>query len=540
MAAVVSNEVEGREAIHRGYRFDIEPSPKHVRIEFNDVTIVDSHRAVVMRETRLTPAYYIPRDDVRMDLLHPTELHTHCPFKGNAAYWNVRVGDRTAENVAWSYEDPFEEAMSIKGYVAFYWKKMDAWYEDGIRMLHPEPPADASVNPFVDWLMRKAPHVKTPEDLVQGFADTLAAAGQPIWRLRVMIRTLHPQVLASVYTWQNDFDQIEVHHPTYEVLEKREFRDSPFALILRGEGGIRRRLNGPSPRLDFPILDDLRQQGATDYVAIPLKFSDGQLNIITLVSKAPDGFTTEHLGALYEILPMLARVMEVHALHQTAASLLDTYLGRNTGRRVLEGRIKRGDGEDVHAVIWFSDLRDSTRLSETLPRATYLALLDDFFDAMAGTVMDHGGEVLKFIGDAVLAIYPIDDPTSKQPAASTNAIEAARDAERRMAKLNEDRQAEGRPRLGYGISLHRGDLTYGNIGSSGRLDFTVIGPAVNQAARIQEMCKALDVPILLSAAFADSFCGKVLSFGEHELRGIEAKQELFTLLPDNAAETAAE
>ena len=123
MAAVVSNEVEGREAIHRGYRFDIEPSPKQVRIEFNDVTIVDSHRAVVMRETRLTPAYYIPRDDVRMDLLHPTELHTHCPFKGNAAYWSVRVGDRTAENAAWSYEDPFEEAMSIKGYVAFYWHR---------------------------------------------------------------------------------------------------------------------------------------------------------------------------------------------------------------------------------------------------------------------------------------------------------------------------------------------------------------------------------------------------------------------------------
>jgi adenylate cyclase len=207
---------------------------------------------------------------------------------------------------------------------------------------------------------------------------------------------------------------------------------------------------------------------------------------------------------------------------------------------VLDGLIKRGDGEDVHAVIWFSDLRESTRLSETLPRATYLALLDDFFDAMAGAVMDHGGEVLKFIGDAVLAIYPIDDPTSKQPMASTNAIAAVRAAEERLALLNQDRRTKGQPVLGYGISLHRGDLTYGNIGASRRLDFTVIGPAVNQAARIQDMCKDLGMPVLLSATFADSFAGKLISFGQHQLRGIGAKQELFTLPPNNAFETAAE
>ncbi|MGI9493282.1 MAG: DUF427 domain-containing protein, partial [Geminicoccaceae bacterium] len=485
MTVSSSNDVGEREAIHRGYRFDIEPSPKYVRIEFNGVTIADSAKVVVMRETRLPPVYYIPREDVRMDLLHRTELHTHCPFKGNASYWNLRVGDRIAENAVWSYEDPFEEAASVKGYVAFYWQKMDTWYEDGVRMLRPNPPTDSGANPFIDWLMRKAPYLKTPEELVQGFGEMLVEAGQPVWRMRVMIRTLHPQVLASIYTWQSDGDQIEVLHPTYEVLENQEYLNSPFALILRGEGGIRRRLNGPSAKLDFPVLKELKEQGATDYVAIPLKFSDGQINIITLVSRTHDGFTTEHLGELYEILPMLARVMEVHAMHRTAASLLDTYLGRNAGRRVLDGLIKRGDGEDVHAVIWFSDLRESTRLSETLPRATYLALLDDFFDAMAGAVMDHGGEVLKFIGDAVLAIYPIDDPTSKRPTASINAIAAVRAAEERLALLNQDRQTKGLPVLGYGISLHRGDLTYGNIGASGRLDFTVIGPAVNQAARIQ-------------------------------------------------------
>ena len=540
MSDFASTDVGEQEAIHRGYRFDVEPSSRRVLIEFNGVTLADSKRALVMRETRLAPVYYIPREDVRMDLLHRTDLQTHCPFKGNASYWTVRVGNRTAANAVWSYEEPFEEATSVSGYMAFYWQKMDAWYEDGVQVLQPEKPADALRNPFVDWMMQKAPHAKTPEALVQGFADMLVAAGQPIWRLRVLIRTLHPQVLASVYTWQDDFDEIEVHHPTYEVLEKREFQDSPFATILRGEGGIRRRLNGPSPKLDFPVLRELKEKGATDYVAIPLKFSDSRLNIITLVSKASDGFTTEQLGALYEILPMLARVMEVHALHRTAESLLNTYLGRNTGRRVLDGLIKRGDGDDVHAVIWFSDLRSSTRLSETLPRPAYLALLDGFFDAMAGAVMDHGGEVLKFIGDSVLAIFPIDDPCSKQPVAPVNAIAAVRDAEGRMAKLNQERQAEGKPVLGYGISLHRGDLTYGNIGASGRLDFTVIGPAVNQAARIQDMCKEFGVPVLVSESFAKSFAGELVSFGEHQLRGIEVKQELFTLAPEKACQTAAE
>jgi class 3 adenylate cyclase/uncharacterized protein (DUF427 family) len=533
-------DAERREAVHRGYRFDVEPSPKSLRVAFNGVTIAESDRVLVMRETRLAPVYYFPRADVRMDLLQRTELHTNCPFKGNASYWNVTVGGQTAENAAWSYEAPFEEAASIKDHVAFYWQKMDAWYEDGVRLVRQEPPTGAIGNPFVDWLMRKAPHAKTPDELVRGFAEMLLAAGQPIWRLRVMIRTLHPELLASVYTWQSDWDEIKVHHPTYHVLERREFQDSPFALIMRGEGGIRRRLTGPSPVLDFPVLAELRELGASDYVAIPLKFSDGQINIITLVSKAPDGFTTEHLGELYEILPMMARVMEVHALHRTAASLLETYLGRNTGRRVLDGRIKRGDGEDVHAVIWFSDLRESTRLSESLPRPTYLALLDGFFDAMAGAVMDHGGEVLKFIGDSVLAIFPIEDQASRHPEATAKAIAAVRDAGQRMARLNLDRQAAGDLPLGYGIALHRGDLTYGNIGAAGRLDFTVIGPAVNQASRIQDLCKVLEASVLISSAFARSVAADLPSFGEHELRGIEARQELFTLPPEDSIENAAE
>lgn len=540
MTAIPPTAANTPDAIHRGYQLDIEPISKPIRVEVDGVTIADSTRVVIMRETRLAPVYYFPKDDVRMDLLQRTEQRTHCPFKGNASYWSVVVGDRTMENAAWSYEVPFEEALSVKDYVAFYWQKMDAWYEDGVRMLRPAVPAAVGTNPFIDWLVRKAPHAKTPEELIDGFSQALVRAGMPLWRLRVLIRTLHPQLLGSVYSWQSDLEEINVHHPSYEVLNKQEYQASPFAIILRGEGGIRRRLNGPAPKLDFPILEDLRNQGATDYVAMPFKFSDGQLNIITLVSREPGGFTTEDLGQLYEILPMFARVVEVHAMHRTAASLLDTYLGRNAGRRVLDGLIKRGDGKDIHAVIWISDLRESTMLSETLPRATYLAILDDFFDSMAGAIMEHGGEVLKFIGDAVLAIFPIDDPDNPCPAASANAILAVRNAEHRLASLNQVRMTQGEPELGYGIALHRGDLTYGNIGAAERLDFTVIGPAVNQTSRIEGMCKTLGEQVLLSASFAESFSGRLHSLGKHRLRGVAAEQELFTLPTDEALETAAE
>jgi len=540
LTAITSTANAAPDAIHKGYQFDLEPVSKRVRVEVNGVTIADSARAIVMRETRLAPVYYFPQDDVRMDLLQRTELHTHCPFKGNASYWSLAVGDQTIENAVWSYEEPFEEALSVEGYVAFYWEKMDAWYEDDVRILRPAAPATVAANPFVDWLVRKAPLAKTPEELVEGFARTLVDAGMPLWRLRVMIRTLHPQLLASVYSWQSDRDEIEISQPSYEVLEKREYQASPFALILRGEGGIRRRLDGPAPKLDFPILEELHDQGATDYVAMPVKFSDGQLNIITLVSCAPGGFSTEDLGQLYEILPMLARLLEVHALHRTAASLLDTYLGRNAGRRVLDGEIKRGDGMDLHAVIWFADLRNSTMQSETLPRAEYLALLNGFFDSVAGAIMDHGGEVLKFIGDAVLGIFPIDDPTNPHPVTLTTAIDAVRDAQHRLAVLNEARQARGDESLGYGIALHRGDLTYGNIGATERLDFTVVGPAVNLASRIENMCKTLKEPVLLSGSFAKSFRGDLRSLGKHRLRGIATEQELFTLPSGSALETAAE
>jgi adenylate cyclase len=217
-------------------------------------------------------------------------------------------------------------------------------------------------------------------------------------------------------------------------------------------------------------------------------------------------------------------------------TLLETYLGKHAGDRVLKGQIKRGDGENIHAVIWFCDLRESTPLADSMSRDDFLGLLNKFFDCMGGAVLQHGGEVLRFIGDAALAIFPIGNPdiSGEEKRRSTRqacekALTAAIDAQSRMECLNKKRLERSRRPLEFGLALHVGDVTYGNIGTAKRLEFTVIGAAANEAARLEGMCKTLNRPILLSAAFVRAFPGDFVSLGKHELRGVSESKEIFTL-----------
>lgn len=517
---------------HRGYRLVVEPSERRIRAVFNGVTVADSRRALIMRETRLPLCHYFPREDVRMELLERTEHRTYCPFKGNASYWTLKVGEESAENAAWSYEEPFDEAKTVEGYLAFYWDRVDRWYADEAEITL--PPADseqAADNPLVPWLVHEAWQAASSQELVRRFAEVLVKEGMPLSRLRLLIQTLNPQLFANAYTWRRETGEVTEFQATHTGLQSSQFRDSPFAVILKGEGGVRRRLDGPDPQLDYPILKDLVEEGATDYVAMPMRFSDGQINIVTLVSHEPGGFSTESLGQLHEILPNLSRQLEAHAQRLSSLSLLQTYLGGSTGEKVLNGLVRRGDGETIHAVILFSDLRDSTALAEALPREAYLAALNQYFDSMAGAVIDYGGEVLKFIGDAVLAIFPIKQSGARHPEACSSALSAVREAERRIAAVNAERREQGEPPLAVGIALHRGDLTYGNVGSERRLDFTVIGSAVNEAARIEGLSKSLETPVVVSAAFAGSLPGELVSLGRHALRGVREEQEVFTLPP---------
>ena len=523
------------ERAHEGYRLSLEPDPQRIRAEFQGETIADSSNVLVMHETRLAPVFYFPREDVRMDLLVESDRHTHCPFKGNASYWAIRIGEKSAQDAVWSYETPYDESSSVKGYVAFDWHAIDRWSADDTEIVEqPHDEADAKENPLVNWLVYEAWESKSSRDMVVRFSGAMIAAGFPLWRLRLLVRTLNPLLYALVYTWRRDGDEVTEFEVSHETLESEQYRGSPFAVVINGEGGVRRRLEGPGARLDFPILEDLVSQGATDYVAMPLRFSDGQLNILTLVSDRPGGFSTEALGQIYEILPTLSRLFESHALRLSSSTLLRTYLGSDAGQRVMDGLVKRGDGEDIHAAIWITDLRDSTSLAASLSRDDYLSLLNCYFDSVAGAVLDHGGEVLKFIGDSVLAIFAIDDPGQKEPDACARALAAADAASRQIEAVNEERAADGAPLLVFGIGLHRGDLTYGNIGTTKRLDFTVIGSAVNEAARIEGLSRTLDRQILISSEFGESVPDPVISLGHHTLRDVAGEREIFGL---SAADT---
>jgi adenylate cyclase len=522
------------------YEISVEPAGRHMSIKFGGETIADSNDVLVLQETRLPDTYYFPRADVRMDLLEETGHHTHCPFKGNANYWSIVVGDERSENAAWAYESAYEESAALKDHIAFYMDRVSTFHDDAAtgEITHETLPSHA--NPIVEWLLREAWEALTSRELLARFCRRLVEAGIPVSRGRVLLRTLHPQLFANGYAWNADTDAVEKWEGSYEILEGEQFQNSPFIPIIEGAGGVRRRLEGPNPVLDFPVLEDLHADGATDYVALPLTFSNGQINILTMASHTPGGFSTSDLGMIHEILPSLSRLFEVHALHRTSATLLKTFLGRHTGEQVLRGRVKRGDGEKIHAVIWFCDLRGSTPLAESMPMEDFLEHLNRFFDCLAGAVIDHGGEVLRFVGDAVLAIFPIGDsghaghaPACNAEEACVKAITAARDAQQRVADLNSHSAETGLQPIAFGIGLHVGDLMYGNIGVPQRLEFTVIGPAANEAARIEDLTKSVGHPILISSELALHYPGSLKSIGDHPLRGVEGTRRIYTL-PDDA------
>ena len=520
----------GDSAVHDGYRVKIAPVAATIKAVVNGITIAESSSTLVMHETRYPPVFYFPEKDVQMAHLQQVDHNTYCPFKGNAHHWALSIGHDQSSPAAWQYRDPFDESAAVQGYVAFVWDMIDDWYRDDKRLDAPTVDHDESTpNPFVDWLVERAWQPRNVPDLLTEFVDVLGANSFPISRVRILIQTLHPQLFALAYTWESRVAGIDEFQATHAGLQTAEYPASPFATILHGEGGIRRRLEGRNARLGYPILNDLQANGATDYVAVPLRFTDGQTNNLVLVSAQPGGFTTEQLRQLYEILANLSRLLEAHAQRLSSLTLLQTYLGKNAGQRVLDGLIKRGDGEEMQAVIWMSDLRGSTQLAETLSRTDYLEALNHYFDSVAGAVIEHGGEVLKFIGDAVLAIFPIDDISLEKLPACEKAIQAAANAQHRMELVNHEREREGLPLLGFGTALHIGALTYGNIGTPRRLDFTVIGSAVNEASRIEGLCKPLGQTILVSNAFAEKAGVELTSVGKHTLRGVSEEQELFTL-----------
>jgi adenylate cyclase len=390
----------------------------------------------------------------------------------------------------------------------------------------------------------------TPEtEIVSGFCERCVAAGLPLARALVLIDTLHPVHEGRLFRWSDgpaeaplqeygrtSPDGLAAAGSDPKAVEAAErWRRSPFYRMLQtGDSVLRRRLSAAT-KDEFLVLSDLLAAGMTDYVAIISRFAAepviGEMDGVyaSWATRAPDGFSDGHVAALERLAPYFALAIKSVSLEHMTGTLMETYLGRDAGRRVLSGRIVRGIAERIDAVVWFSDLRGFTRISDTAPEQV-IPLLNDYSDAIVSAVHEHGGDVLKLIGDGTLAIFTADDRAQACGAALSAAI-AARAG---IVELNRRRAAGGKPVTDMYLGLHVGEVFYGNVGSRERLDFTVIGPAVNEASRIAAMCRSVDQPVLMSSAFADvgDIKRRLISVGRYALRGVAQPQELFTLDPD--------
>jgi adenylate cyclase len=379
-------------------------------------------------------------------------------------------------------------------------------------------------SPVIRWLMTDGRRITDPRIFLENFAMFLIEAGVHISRITTGVPVLHPQLFSYSGLWEQGKGVTERLYRA-DASQDAILANSPIKSAYEGSP-FRSRRTAPAAEGEFPILIELRRTGMTDYVVLPVPFSDATNKAVSLATARDRGFSDEELTLFTAMTPALASNLEIQALRRMARTLLDTYVGRQSGGRVLAGQIRRGMGETIRAVIWLSDLRGFTSLSESLPRDELIELLNQYFGPMCNAVEANGGEVLKFIGDAMLAIFPVEDDAV---AAGRNALGAVRVAKVAVNKENERRAAASKPSIRYGLALHVGDVMYGNIGGDARLDFTVIGPAVNLTSRIESMCKNLDRSPLLSAEFARQSGVEAEYLGEFELKGVAEKQLIYGL-----------
>ncbi len=392
--------------------------------------------------------------------------------------------------------------------------------EPAVAMTDRHPETEAIRN----WLRTEGRFIANADEFYTAYVERLRNSGLPIVRFTTGVPSLHPQVDSFSTVWERDKG---LSFQQYRRAEEGEavYRDSPLFIVYNEGRSVRCDLVAPAKEGEFSILPDLRTAGLVDYIVVPIPFSDGSHKAMSYATDREDGFSDAEIAVLEGIAGDLAPVMETIYLRHLAKTLMDTYVGPIAGQRVLDGAIKRGMQETIRAAIWFSDLRDFTPLSETLPGSQLIDLLNDYFDAMAQAIEGEGGEILKFIGDAVMAIFlPKDDDETD---AAQRAFKAARAAQTAIAELNDERTTARKPKVNYGIALHFGNLLYGNVGGGNRLDFTVIRPAVNLASRIEGLTRELGEGVLASAEFAAIHGGSFKMLGEFELNGITEKRAVY-------------
>ncbi len=396
---------------------------------------------------------------------------------------------------------------------------------------------------LTQWIIAQGVHGTHETRFLEGLCERLQEAGVPLLRVNICQPTLHPVIAGHLFIWRRDQPSaIEEDWARSFARAAGDNEPTPFGSMWRtGASRLRRRLGPGEQRPEFPMLGRFQAEGATDYFALQTIFGEthrlgpADRVLTSWLTDAPGGFEEAHLAAIEQLAPPIALAVKAASTFRVANSVIETYLGKDAGRRVLGGAIERGAGETIRAALWSCDLQGFTKLADTMPRDGVLGLMHDYFEGMVTTIDEHQGHVLKFMGDGLLAIFNMGDDGES----CRVALEAADRAMGRVAETTARRQADGLPVTRFSIGLHLGDVLYGNVGARNRLDFTVVGPAVNEVSRIEVMCRALDQDLILSSAFAAALkdsCDRVVSLGRYVLRGVQRPQELFTLVSADAHE----
>ena len=383
-----------------------------------------------------------------------------------------------------------------------------------------------SLAPVATWLYTEGRRLRDAGALIEGLCAQLDAAGAHIDRLALMSRTLHPQLVGWSVFWSrvNGVRRDSIEHG---VRGSDAYVGSPIQHVQERVEAVRIRVGAQAIEGEHALVQDLRDEGIADYYALPMISSAGTVNAMTLATSHADGFSAADFERFKALSNLLAPLVEIIAVRRSTLGLLNTFVGPRISERIIHGQVKRGDGDRIDAAFWYSDLRGFTQLSESLPTAELLSLLNDYFENCAVAAASRGGEILQFIGDAILIVFEIGAGGDRRSVCEA-ALEAARDAFNSIAVVNHRRRRADHAQIEFGLGLHVGTVTHANVGSRDRLAFNVVGPAVNMTARIQSMTKELGVPLLLSAEFASLVTAQLQSVGRHDLRGVASAQELFT------------
>lgn len=396
------------------------------------------------------------------------------------------------------------------------------------------PMADAAaelhardVGPVVEWLLREGRFLPDNRTLMGGFCERIAAAGVPLDRATLHLRALHARYRGVSRIWRPG-EPLDERYLDHGIEKTATYLESPVRAIAEGNGRLEWRLDD-GVALPYAILEELREEGFTHYVIEPLIYASGGINAISWATRRPGGFTAADVAFLEAVLPAYAAIVEVKALRRFVGNMLTTYVGGGPGRLILDGQVRRGDIRTITAALMLIDLRDFTLMTDRLNPRAVVRLLNEYFDCVFPPVSRRGGEIMEIMGDGVLAIFQ-QVPDGDAAEACRAALEAAQEA---LAAL-EDRNArehDASQLLHAGAALHYGTVSYGNIGSGDRLDFTVIGPDVNLLSRIEQFCRELDRPLIMSEAFADALGETSWELGHFTLRGFAKMHRLFQLPP---------